>query len=163
MKPDIGTIGSLETLEGRSGLKGELFLEVLKSTGQAKLGVTGASMLPAIWPGDILEVHRQSMEEVSPGDVVLFTRRGGFAAHRVMKKTGRPGRRLLITHGDALPAPDEPVSPRELLGRVSAVLRGGRRLEPRLTRWSRASSWILARSDLCVRLVLRLRRLAQSF
>src|SRR6266568_2706456 len=42
--------------DARSGLKGELFLEVLRTFGSARLRVTGTSMLPSIWPGDILEV-----------------------------------------------------------------------------------------------------------
>ena len=90
----------------RSELEGELFLEVLKSAGQAKLAVTGTSMLPSIWPGDMLEVHRQGMEAILPGDVVLFMRNGGFAAHRVLEKMGELERTLLITRGDALRVPD---------------------------------------------------------
>ena len=142
----------------RSELEGELFLEVLKSAGQARLAVTGTSMLPSIRPGDILEVHRQGMEAILPGDVVLFMRNGGFAAHRVVEKAGEPDRTLLITRGDALRVPDSPVTPEELLGRVAAILRGGRRLDPRLTRWARVASWFLARSEFCARAARRLSR-----
>ena len=156
------TDASPETVDTRSEVKGELFLDILQSTGIARLAVTGASMLPAIWPGDVLEVERRGADEISPGDVVLFTRQGGYTAHRVVAKTRTADRPLLITRGDALPAPDDPISPEQLLGRVVAVLRGGRRLEPRPTRWGRAAAWILARSEFCVRLVLRLRRVAQS-
>jgi hypothetical protein len=55
-------------IDRRSGLEGQLFLEILKSSGQARLAVTGTSMLPTIWPGDILEVRRQSVAETAPGD-----------------------------------------------------------------------------------------------
>jgi hypothetical protein len=150
------TTGSLETADTRSELKGELFLEVLESTGQAKLAVTGTSMMPAIRPGDILEVHRQGMETILPGDVVLFMRNSGFAAHRVLEKMQGLRQSLLITRGDALRVPDPPVSPEELLGRVTAILRGGRRLNPRLTRWARVASWFLARSEFCARVARRL-------
>jgi signal peptidase I len=143
--------------EQRTSAVQQLFLEVLQSSGQAKLAVTGSSMLCSIWPGDILEVHRQSMAEISPGEVVLFARHGGFSAHRVVEKVGGPERTLLITRGDHLSQPDSPVSPEELLGRVTAILRGGRRIEPRLTRWGRVASWILSRSDLCTWLALRLK------
>jgi len=149
-------------MDTRSEVKGELFLEILYSTGQAMLAVTGASMLPAIWPGDVLEVHRQAASEISPGDVVLFTRRGGFAAHRVVEKVGGPERTLLVTRGDALRAPDAPVSPEELLGRVTAILRGGRRLEPRLTFWRWVAAWVFARSELCARIALRTKRMVNS-
>ncbi len=139
-------------------LKGELVLEVLKSSGQVRLALTGSSMLPSIWPGDIVEVRRQSVGEISPGDVVLCARRGGFSAHRVVEKVAGPERTVLITRGDALLAPDPPVAPEELLGRVTAILRGGRRLEPRLTRWRRLASWVFSHSETCTRLVLRLAR-----
>ena len=145
-------------VEKRNELKGQLLLEILKSSGQAKLAVTGTSMLPSIWPGDVLEVHRRSVTEISPGDVVLFARNGGFAAHRVVEKVCGGDHTVLITRGDALRAPDLPVSPEELLGRVTAILRDGRRLEPRLTRWGRAASWILSRSDLCTMLALHVAR-----
>jgi len=144
--------------EARSEAKGQLFLETLRSSGRARLAVTGASMLPSIWPGDVVEVRRESLEEISRGDVVLCTRQGGFCAHRVVEKVAGPERTLLITRGDALPAPDPPVAPEELLGRVTAVLRGGHRVEPRLTRWGRLAAWIFRRSELCTRLALRLPR-----
>jgi len=145
-------------MDARDELKRQLVLEVLESTGQAKLAVTGTSMLPSIRPGDMLEVRRQGMEAILPGDLVLFLRNGGFAAHRVVEKAGEPDRTLLITRGDALRVPDPPVTPEELLGRVTAILRGGRRLDPRLTRWARVASWFLARSEFCARVARRLSR-----
>jgi hypothetical protein len=143
----------------RSELKGQLFLEVLKSFGQAKLAVTGTSMLSSIWPGDILEVRRQNAAEIFPGEVVLFERDGRLFAHRVVEKVGGHERTLLITRGDGLRAPEPPVSPEELLGRVTAIVRGARRIEPRVSRWGRAASWVLSRSDLCTSLALHFRRL----
>jgi hypothetical protein len=142
----------------RSELKGQLFREVLKSSGQAKLAVTGTSMLSSIWPGDILEVRRQNAAEICPGEVVLFERDGRLLAHRVVAKVGGPERTLLITRGDRLRTPEPAVSPEELLGRVTAIVRGQRYAAPRLTRWGRVGSWVLSRSDLCTRLVLRLKR-----
>ena len=142
----------------RSQLKGQLFLEILKSSGQARLAVTGSSMLSSIWPGDILEVRRQNTAEICPGEVVLFERDGRLLAHRVVEKMGGPERTLLVTRGDGLRASDWPVSPEELLGRVTAILRGGRRIKPCLTRWGRVASWMLSRSNLCTRLALRLKR-----
>ena len=142
----------------RSELKGQLFLEVLKSSGQAKLAVTGTSMLSSIWPGDVLEVRRQNAAEICPGEVVLFKRDGRLLAHRVVAKVGGPERTLLITRGDRLRMPEPPVSPEELLGRVTAIVRGERRTEPRLTRWGRVTSWVLSHSDLCTSLALRLKR-----
>jgi hypothetical protein len=145
-------------IDTRSELKGQLFLEVLKSFGQAKLAVTGTSMLSSIWPGDILEVRRQNAAEICPGEVVLFEHDGRLLVHRVVEKVGSSECTLLVARGDGLRSPDSPVSPEELLGRVTAIVRGGRRMEPRLTRWGRVASWVLSRSDLCTSLALRLKR-----
>jgi len=142
----------------RSELKAELFWETLKSFGQSWLAVTGTSMLPSIWPGDVVEVRRQSAAEISPGDVVLCARPGGFLAHRVLAKLPGPTGERLITRGDAQRTPDPPVSPEELLGRVTAILRNGRRLEPHLTRWARLASSVISRSDFCTRVLLHLHR-----
>ena len=66
----------------RETLGCELAAEVLRSFGRLRLGATGASMLPAIWPGDILSVHSHNVAEALPGDIVLFGRPGKLVAHR---------------------------------------------------------------------------------
>jgi hypothetical protein len=244
-------------IDARDEVKRHLFVEVLRSFGEARLAVTGASMLPAVWPGDILEVRRTVPvgkskiangtgrragacpgltvparfpeadprvgptvpahgcragacpgltepahfpeadprvgptarahgcragacpglmvpahfpeadprvgptslgADISPGELVLFARAGGLVAHRVVRLIHEPGRTLLVTRGDRLRDLDPPVSPEELLGVVTGIVRDGRRLAPRLTRWGRMASWVFTRSDLCTRIALHLRR-----
>ena len=145
-------------MDTRDELKRQLALEVVGSLGEARLAAGGSSMLPAIRPGDVLEVHRESMAGVSIGDIVVFEREARLVTHRVVEKVSGRGGTLLITRGDALRVPDPPVTPEELLGRVTAVLRGERRLDPRLTRWARVASWFLARSEFCARVARRLSR-----
>jgi hypothetical protein len=145
-------------MDTRDELKRQLVLEVVGSLGEAHLPASGSSMLPSIRPGDVLEVHRERMAGVSKGDIVVFEREARLVTHRVVEKVTGPERTLLITRGDALRAPDPPVTPEELLGRVTAILRGGRRLDPRLTRWARVASWFLARSEFCARVARRLSR-----
>ena len=70
----------------------ELAAEVLRSSGELRLRVNGSSMLPAVWPGDLLLVSSREATEAQPGDIVLFKRKGGLVAHRVVEvrrqKTG---------------------------------------------------------------------------
>jgi len=148
-------------IDTRANLKYQLALEVLRSLGEARLPVTGASMLPAIWPGDVLEVRRQNVAEISPGQVVLLERQGHLVAHRVIEKVGGPGGTLLVTRGDRMRESDPPVPSEELLGRVTCVLRGRRRIVPRLTRGRRIASWVLGRSEFATRVVLHLARRKQ--
>jgi hypothetical protein len=145
-------------IDARGEVKCHLFVEVLETFGQARLAVTGTSMLPSIWPGDILEVRRRSAAEIAPGQLVLCARAGGFVAHRVVQLLPEPGRTLLVTRGDRLEQPDPPVSPEELLGVVTRIRRGHRWIVPRLTVWGGVGAWLLARSDLGTAMVLRVKK-----
>ena len=139
-----------------SEVKQSLAVEVLRRFGEARLRVTGSSMLCAMWPGDLVAVRRQEMGEIRRGHVVLFVRDGRFFVHRVVGKIRREDRTLLVTRGDRLKENDPPVSPAELLGRVTGVIRGSRCLVPRITVGRRIGSWLLCRSELGTRMALRL-------
>ena len=110
-------------------VKCELASEVLCSSGTLRLQVTGWSMLPAVWPGDVLVIERVTTDEVSEGDIVLFGRDRRLFAHRVVAK--RLEDSTILTRGDAMPAPDPVVRKNELLGRVSSIVRNGRGIAPR--------------------------------
>jgi len=140
----------------RETLGCELAAEVLRSSGRLRLRATGASMLPAVWPGDIMSVRSHDAAEALPGDIVLFGREGRLVAHRVVERTLCQDRIQWVTRGDSVGSNDAPVSSHQLLGRVTAIERGRRRLTPHQSLASRLASWILSRSDLATRLLLRL-------
>lgn len=106
----------------------ELACDVLRYSGTLRLQVDGWSMLPSVWPGDILTVERVMGESVALGDIVLFVRERRLFAHRVIRTTGEPN---LLTRGDAMRAADPLVRSEELLGRVSRIERNGRSFVPR--------------------------------
>jgi len=152
----------------------ELAAEVLRSAGRLRLRATGASMLPTIWPSDVLSVRSHNAAETLPGDIILFARQGRLVAHRVVEvRSQESGVRsqerspianypspvlTFVTRGDSAEGNDPPVSSHELLGRVVAIERGSRRLYPHLTFWRRIGASILSRSEFCTRLMLRLRK-----
>jgi signal peptidase I len=113
----------------RSNLKCDLAGEVLRCSGRLRLGVTGWSMLPTIWPGDTLVIDRAGCKDVCVGDIVLFARDHRFFVHRVISNSASAG--VILTQGDGMPRPDQAVKGSELLGRVSFILQGRRRFEPR--------------------------------
>ena len=96
----------------------ELVADALRADHSVRIRVTGTSMLPAIWPGAIIQVARVS--EASIGDVLLFRRGGRLFAHRAVDR--RNG--LLVTRGDSIRDCDPPVSSDQLLGRVAAIIDG---------------------------------------
>jgi signal peptidase I len=127
-------------------VKCELAGEVLRSSGELRLQVTGWSMLPAIWPGDTLVLESITSDSVSEGDIVLFSRDRRLFAHRVVTKNVEHSG--MLTRGDAMPAPDPVVCKDELLGKVSFIMRNGRCIAPsRSLRFSERAIATLVRSS----------------
>ena len=126
MKPCEDAVGS-----NLSDLKCELAGEVLRSSGSLRLGVAGWSMLPTIWPGDLLLIERVECEGVAIGDIVLFGRDHRLFVHRVISTASNDSDGAILTKGDGMSHPDEGLGRSELLGRVSCILRGGKRFQPR--------------------------------
>jgi len=145
-----------------SHLKFSLAIEVLRSLGEARLAVGGASMLPSIWPGDVLEIHRVAAADLAPGDILVFARENRLVVHRVLRVNGETDGVVLITRGDCSPRADSPISAEELLGRVRAIRRGHRNIIPRRTRWTQIVSWVLRRSELCTRVLLHVAAVDRS-
>jgi hypothetical protein len=136
-----------------SAVKCDLAGEVLRSFGNLRFEATGWSMLPSVWPGDTLLVDRVSRDQVHIGDVVLVGRDSRLCAHRVVSRSVVSGSEdkenpMWITQGDAMAAPDRPVSESELLGRVSYLIRAGRLMavRPELNVVQRLTAKIVGRS-----------------
>jgi signal peptidase I len=134
--------------------KHDLAAQVVRQFGEVRLKVNGASMLPAVWPGDVVTVRRRSAAELLPGSIAVCYRDQGFVAHRLI---GRQGDRIL-TRGDSHLRDDPPFSEDELLGEVVSILRNGHPVALTPVWWHRGFSWIMRHSDLSIRIVLRLRR-----
>ena len=141
----------------REETKRDLTADILRHFGEVRLKVTGTSMLPSVWPGDILTVQRQCAEELIPGRLVLCYRNRMFVAHRLVGKRGD----CFITRGDSLPGEDYPYRQDEVLGEVIFITRDGHQVALSPVWKNSVGSWILQNSELCVRLLLRLGRLSR--
>ncbi len=148
-------------LDETHSLKCELAAEVLRSSGNLRLQVTGWSMLPTLWPGDILMFERVDPALLSEGDIVLVDRDRRLFAHRLVAKNLQNSG--ILTRGDAMRAPDPRVDEKKLLGKVSFILRNGRCIEPRKTlRVSeRAVAALVQRSEIAARVVMGVHNLRQ--
>jgi signal peptidase I len=87
------------------------------------LYVEGASMQPALYPGDLI-VYRRIGHEPVRGDLVVFRHDGALVVHRVVN-VGRDG--SLTMRGDANTSSDaSPVDGDDVRGTVLAVVPIGR-------------------------------------
>jgi signal peptidase len=137
----------------------DLVADVVRSAGSASLRVTGLSMLPAIWPGDVLTVRRQAPDELKPGHIVLYRRGETLTAHRIVQIADEH----LLTRGDCVPSLDIPVGFNDVVGQVVGICRNGRMVPLQQSSWQRVAAWILRRSEWCTKLLPRLRAAARRF
>jgi hypothetical protein len=135
----------------------DLAAESLARSGRLRLRATGASMLPALRPGDELDFVSDA-RAVEAGDIVLWRREGGLVVHRVRARDGDN----LLTQGDALRSPDAPLSMAQVLGKLESCRRkGSDRTAGRAGVRDRAWAWLLCRSQLATRIFLRWHRFTQ--
>ncbi len=145
---------------GDQPCKCSLASETLRRFGRLRLQVAGASMLPSLWPGDLLLIRSAQFAEVSRGNLVLFFRDNRFFVHRVVDVSG--GR--LLTQGDGLATPDPPVGRDELLGRVVFISRDGvMRPPPPLGVAGRLLAFGVCRSTTFCNILLRLQPICRRF
>jgi hypothetical protein len=113
-------------------------------------------MLPALWPGDIVEIATCSPQDLRPGEIVLALREGQFFLHRLVSP---PTSDSFTLCGDSMIAADPVFVSENLLGRLvgaevgrfcSIALRPGAG-----AKCSRAIGIILCHSAVAKRIALR--------
>jgi signal peptidase I len=146
------------TVEALEDSKLGLAAEMLCGHGSVRLEIKGTSMLPCLWPGDLLTIECVAHDEIASGDIVLVMRDNRFFAHRLIGRQQSQNCILWITKGDAVPQNDPPVAASELLGRVAGIHRGNRSFVPtrQLSLFQSALAWMLCRLDHFRGLALRI-------
>jgi signal peptidase I len=109
----------------------EIVSEVLGRGNSVRFRAKGTSMHPTIREGEVVTVEPVQPAGIRRGDIILYRSGRGVFAHRVVRVTRRVGGSVaLLLRGDASQTCDEPVKGSAVLGRVVAVERNGRALDP---------------------------------
>lgn len=145
-----------ELLECQGAELYELGRQLVAAEASLSFRARGWSMYPMIREGDVLEVTPVPWCKVGVGDVLFYRSGERMLVHRVIGRcSAEPGDRIRA-RGDAFLQEDPPICEQDMIGRVDAIYRPGRR-EPRLIRQDRGiARWLgvlLARSKLVHRSV----------
>lgn len=137
-----------------------LAVDALRSSGRLRIGVRGASMLPALWPGDVVEIVARSFAEVQPGEVVLIARAGRLFVHRIVARSGTDS---FVARGDSMPQADPLYDSSALVGKIESVVRNGRTIHfPITPRHHRALGFVFGHFDLARRVALKIHNWSRS-
>jgi len=128
----------------------ELLKEAVTKGAILHIRALGGSMRPFIKHGTFIIVKPAQIKDVVPGEVVFYSRKNGFVAHRALEKRCANGQVVLVTKGDALLGRDPPVTDEQLMGKVTALKKTGRmvRLD---TPWNRLVGYLISRCSLLTR------------
>jgi signal peptidase I len=91
---------------------------------ELKVYAAGNSMSPLIRKGDTLVIKHVTAGALKRGDIVVFDSRGALCAHRLIMKSARGNRYILVTKSDNSFAADAPFADKKLMGKVSCIQRG---------------------------------------
>lgn len=101
-----------------------LVTDLLEAGLPVRLEVTGHSMSPFIRSGDVVTIEPLPGRRPALGEVIAVATEGRLRIHRLVGwDRGRA-----LARGDVAAAADPPASPDDLIGRVTLVERGGRRV-----------------------------------
>lgn len=108
----------------------EVSTELLRQGQRVRFKAPGQSMHPTIREGEAITVKPAAASAVRKGDIILYSFKRGFIAHRVRRiLRGRAGSPCFITRGDASDAAECAVAAKQVLGKVISVERGGRSID----------------------------------
>jgi len=116
-------------------------------------------MLPALWPGDIVEIAICSLEDLRPGEIVLALRDSRFFLHRFVAPC-KPSGFLLC--GDSMPGSDPQFPLEAFLGRLVRNANDAFDTTWFAVKWSRALGLLLCHCSLARRLALKLHHLRKA-
>jgi hypothetical protein len=175
-RPQIGSLmfadTSRATSSNWSAVRSALVAEVLRRENQLRVcgEIHGESMLPALWPGDVVKIESCSLDELRPGEIVLAQRDDRLVLHRLVADRGPNG---FVLRGDSVRHPDPEYPPDALLGRLvrGAHEKRGRSETSQHVRlitewlgakWSRAVGILFCYCGLARRLALKLHSRRQA-
>jgi signal peptidase I len=107
-----------------------LATQILSRGTALRFKARGGSMYPSIEDGSLVEVEPVQASAVRTGDLVLcYGGKNRLIVHRVIDATTQADAVLLVTKGDSARLADRPVHAEDVLGRVVAIYKGGKRVQ----------------------------------
>ncbi|MBI4335961.1 MAG: signal peptidase I [Candidatus Omnitrophica bacterium] len=107
--------------------------------------VVSDSMSPLFGAGDIVEIRSVPQRDLVKGDIIAFKVDDQICVHRVIRRLKfESGAPRFITKADSMPVYDRwSISPEDIFGKVTTVLKDNRRLNLEIVFW-RVNNYFLA-------------------
>ena len=118
----------------------DLINEELNSGKACCFVVSTVSMLPLIRPEDEIVVRKDPLNTLRRGDIVVFEKYRELYTHRLLRKRMSGSEMTLVTKGDNSFRADDPISEKDLLGKVTKIRKGNKSINLEGKFWKIANS-----------------------
>jgi hypothetical protein len=123
--------GARSSLDPTDAAFVDVVCDLLRRGHSVRFRAKGGSMHPTIREGEAITAAPAPPAGIKRGEVILRRLGHGVLAHRVVRILRSPdGALVFVTRGDSSAGHDQPAGESEVLGRIIAVERGGRALDP---------------------------------
>ncbi|MGB9883681.1 MAG: signal peptidase I, partial [Microgenomates group bacterium] len=95
-------------------------------SGKIPFKSTGTSMLPILYPDDIIYFKKIPFSKIKVNDIVVFKKNSQLITHRVIYKN----KKHVITKGDNNPKSDGKIFPKQIIGKVYQIKRNDQIIKP---------------------------------
>lgn len=126
----------------------DLIGDHLRAGRSFRFTVSTSSMQPALAPGDKVLISAVLPDELRPGDIVVRKSAHAHIAHRLIGSYKSGSEIHLITKGDNALTADDAWQAAQLVGKVVAMDRAGRKTSARFTR-ARRRAFVIAFLSRC--------------
>src|SRR3989344_5224599 len=100
-------------------------IKIFKNSKSFRIKSQGLSMIPVLWPGDLIYFSIKKTENLKENDLILAFKNEKLFAHRVIYRTAG----YLITKGDNNILCDGRIYPRQVIGTVTKLNRGNQHID----------------------------------
>ena len=83
-----------------------------------RIVASGYSMIPTVWPGELIEIQPVVIENVKIGDIIAFQRIQHMVVHRVVMIQNLNDETFITTMGDSNLKVDEVINNANFIGKV---------------------------------------------
>ncbi len=83
-----------------------------------RIVASGYSMIPTVWPGELIEIQPVVIEDVKIGDIIAFQRIQHMVVHRVVMIQNLHDETFITTMGDSNLKADEVINNENFIGKV---------------------------------------------
>lgn len=83
-----------------------------------RIVASGYSMIPTVWPGELIEIQPVVIENVKIGDIIAFQRIQHMVVHRVVMIQNLHDETFITTMGDSNLKVDEVINNANFIGKV---------------------------------------------